>query len=180
MFRNVLVGLDFSAYADRALTEAIAAAEHHGGRLTILTAIPEVRGWGGGPVETVTAAGQLNADLEREAVALQHRALERVPADLPVATIIRRATARTALLEALRDGCFDALVLGASCHRSRLRLGRSLTRCLLARGGVPVLVAGAHGEPGRLLLPGTGDAAGDEAGAPAGTPATPPRSAPST
>src|SRR4051794_21527500 len=105
MFRNVLLGLDFSASADRALTEAIELAERHGGRLTILTAIPEVRGWGAGPVESVTAAGELNAQLEREAVALQHRAVDRVPGCLPVSTIIRRAPARRALGEALRDGC---------------------------------------------------------------------------
>src|SRR3954451_14252896 len=104
MFRNVLLGLDFSASADRALTEAIELAERHGGRLTILTAIPQVRGWGAGPVEWVDAAGEArggggaavgwvpaagehNAQLEREAVALQHRAVDRVPGCLPVSTI---------------------------------------------------------------------------------------------
>jgi nucleotide-binding universal stress UspA family protein len=177
VFRNVLLGLDFSPAADHALTEAVALAERHGGRLTILTAIPEVRGWAGGPCETLTAARELNAQLERDAVALQHRALERVPACLPVSTIIRRAPARTALLEALRDGRHDGLVLGASEHRGRLRFSRSLTRCLLARGGVAVLIAEPGAAP-RLVLP--KGAAGDQAAAPPTSPDLPPRSAPST
>jgi nucleotide-binding universal stress UspA family protein len=170
MFRNVLLGLDFSPAADRALTEAIAQAERHGGRLTILTALPEVRGWAGGPCETMTAARELNEQLERDAVALQHRALERVPDCLPVSTIIRRAPARSALLEALRDGCYDGLVLGASDH-GRVRLSRSLTRCLIARGGVPVLLV----EPGgvtKLHLP--RGAAEPDAEADGGAPAAAP------
>jgi nucleotide-binding universal stress UspA family protein len=152
MFRNVLLGLDFSASADDALTEAIALAERYGGRLTILTAIPEVRGWAAGPVESVTAANELNAQLEREAVALQHRALERVPPCLPVATIIRRAPARRALMEALSRGCYDGVVLGGSTH-GRLRVTRSLTRHLIAHAGVPVLVVDRDGGPARLHVP---------------------------
>jgi|1186.fasta_scaffold241603_2 nucleotide-binding universal stress UspA family protein len=152
MFRNVLLGLDFSRAADQALSAAIEEADRHGGRLTILTAISEAHGWAGGPVESVTAARELTAQMEAEAVALQHRALERVPADLPVSTVIRRAAARAALLDALGRGCFDTLVLGASSCRRRVRLTRSLTRCLVARGGVPVLVVEPDGSR-RLQLP---------------------------
>ena len=173
MFRNILLGLDFSASADHALTEAIELAERHGGRLTILTAISGVRGWGAGPVETVTAAQQLNAQLERDAVALQQRAVARVPGCLPVSTIIRRAPARRALTEALRDGCYDGLVLGGSAH-GRLRLTRSLTRHLIARGGVPILVAGTGGEPSRLHLPGR-SAPADAVEDPGLRPLAPPR-----
>jgi nucleotide-binding universal stress UspA family protein len=160
MFRNVLLGLDFSASADHALTEAIELGERHGGRLTIVTAIPEVRGWAAGPVESVTAANELNAQLEREAIALQHRALERVPACLPVATIIRRTTARRALMDALRDGCFDGVVIGGSRH-GRLRCTRSLTRYLITHAGVPVLVADRESGASRLHVPGGATAPGD-------------------
>jgi nucleotide-binding universal stress UspA family protein len=152
VFRNVLLGLDFSAAADGALTEAVALAERHGGRLTILTAIPEVRGWGAGPVESVTAANQLNAQLVTEACELQHRALERVPDCLPVATIIRRESARHALMAQLASGTYDGVVIGASTT-GRLRCTRSLTRYLIRRGGVPVLVAEADGRAPTLHLP---------------------------
>jgi len=176
MFRNVLLGLDFSPSADDALTAAIELAERHGGRLTIVTAIPEVHGWATGPVETMTAASQLNAQLEREAIALQHRALERVPACLPVSTIIRRAPARKALLEALRDGRHDTLVIGASSCHTRFRVTRSLTRCLVRHAGVPVLVAERDGPP-RLIMPPAVDEAAPEVAPPAPAGA-PPRSAP--
>jgi nucleotide-binding universal stress UspA family protein len=157
VFRNVLLALDFSAAADRALTEAIAVAERHCGRLTILTAIPEVRGWGGGPVETVTAANELNQQLERDAFALQQKALERVPQCMPVKTIIRRAPVRRALLEALAEGCYDGLVLGAS-GAGRVRVSRSLTRCMIRRSGIAVLVADADDRPAKLHVPQGGPA----------------------
>jgi nucleotide-binding universal stress UspA family protein len=152
VFRNVLLALDFSAAADRALTEAVALGERHGGRLTILTAIPEVRGWAAGPVESVTAANELNAQLEREACRLQQRALERVPDDLPVKTVIRREAACKALLQELSCGCYDTLVLGAS-GAGRVRLTRSLTRQLMRKAGVPVLVVGDEGVPPKLHVP---------------------------
>jgi nucleotide-binding universal stress UspA family protein len=149
MFRNVLLGLDFTPQSQRALDEAIALCEQHGGRLTILTAIPEVRGWAAGPCESVTAANDLNAQLEREACQLQHDALDRIPADLPVCTLIRREHACAALRAELETGRHDALVIGASTT-GRLRCTRSLTRRLLRRGGIPVLVAS---DPPRLHLP---------------------------
>ncbi|HEY6762454.1 MAG TPA: universal stress protein [Baekduia sp.] len=152
MFRNILLGLDFSPAADRALDEAIDLAERHGGRLTILTAIPEVHGWAAGPCESVTAANELNAQLEREACALQHDAVARVPDDLPVSTVIRRETARRALMDQLKGGCYDGVVIGAS-DAGRLRCTRSLTRFLIRHAGVPVLVASADGDAPRLHLP---------------------------
>jgi nucleotide-binding universal stress UspA family protein len=156
MFRNVLLGLDFSPAAQRALDEAIELCERHGGRLTILTAIPEVRGWAAGPCESVTAANQLNEQLEREACQLQHDALERVPADLPVATLIRREHGCSALRAELATGRHDALVIGASTT-GRLRCSRSLTRRMIRDGAIPVLVAS---DPPRLHLPpGAGPAA---------------------
>lgn len=149
MFRNVLLGLDFTPASQRALDEAIELCERHGGRLTILTAIPEVRGWAAGPCESVTAANELNEQLERDACELQHDALDRVPDDLPVRTLIRREHACAALVAELETGRHDALVIGASTT-GRLRCTRSLTRRLLRRGDVAVLVAS---DPPRLHLP---------------------------
>ncbi|WP_035125897.1 universal stress protein [Conexibacter woesei] len=154
MFRNVLLGLDFTPASQRALDEAIELCERHGGRLTILTAIPEVRGWAAGPCESVTAANQLNEQLERDACELQHDALERVPADLPVRTLIRREHGCAALLAELETGRHDTLVIGASTT-GRVRCTRSLTRRMLRRGDIPVLVVS---DPPRLHLPRDGGA----------------------
>jgi nucleotide-binding universal stress UspA family protein len=146
VFRDVLIGLDHSSAAEQALEHAIALADRNGGRLTILTAVPPVQGWAAGPIESMTAARQLTAELEHQAVALQQRALERVPACLPVTTILRREPPCAALLARLEDGHHDLLVLGDDGGH-RLRLGRSLTRRLARRAPVPVLVVDAEGWP---------------------------------
>jgi nucleotide-binding universal stress UspA family protein len=173
VFRNILLGLDFSPAADRALDEAIELAERHGGRLTILTAIPEVRGWAAGPCESVTAANELNAQLEREACVLQHDAVARVPDDLPVSTVIRREGARRALMDQLKCGRYDGVVIGAS-EAGKLRCTRSLTRFLIRHAGVPVLVAGADGGAPTLHLPKDEPAPPAAAAEPGLRPAVPP------
>jgi nucleotide-binding universal stress UspA family protein len=144
MFRDVLIGLDHSPAATRALAEAIALADRDGGRLTILTAVAQVQGWPAGPVESVSAARQLNAELEEQAVALQQRAVALVPPCLPVTTVLRHGSPCAALLARIEQGHHDLLVLGDDGAR-RLRLGRGLTRRLLRRAPVPVLVVGAGG-----------------------------------
>jgi nucleotide-binding universal stress UspA family protein len=143
MYRHVLIGLDHSPAAARALAEAVALADREGGRLTILTAVPPVQGWPAGPVETLTAARQLEADLEHEAVALQQRALDLVPRCLPVTTVLRHGTPCAALLARIEEGCHDVLVVGDDGGR-RLRLRRSLVRRLERRSPVPVIVVGGQ------------------------------------
>jgi nucleotide-binding universal stress UspA family protein len=147
MCRDVLIGLDPSPAAARALTAAIALAERDGGRLTILTAVPPVPGWAAGPIETLTAARQLTAQLEREALALQQRALLEVPRCLPVTTVLRREAPCAALLARIAEGGHDVLVLGddGDGRRPRPRPRRSLTRRLRRRSPIPVLIVGQGG-----------------------------------
>lgn len=149
MYRDVLIGLDHSPAAARALAEAVALADRDGGRLTILTAVPPVQGWPAGPIESMTAARQLTADLEEEAIALQHRALEQVPHCLPVTTILRREAPCAALLARIAEAHHDVLVLGDDGPR-RWRVGRSLIRRLERRSPIPVLVVSALADVERL------------------------------
>jgi nucleotide-binding universal stress UspA family protein len=147
MFCRVLIGLDESPAAWRALQAAIALAQRDGARLTILTAVPPVRGWPGGPVETVSAARQLDAELEERACALVQRALAVVPDCLPVTTLLRRERPLRALLDRIAEADHDVLVLGDDGRRPLLPW-RSLTRALQRRAGVPVLVLGDGGHVG--------------------------------
>jgi nucleotide-binding universal stress UspA family protein len=141
MYRHVLIGLDHSPAAARALAEAVALADREGGRLTILTAVPPVQGWPAGPVETLTAARQLAAELEQQAIVLQQRALDLVPRCLPVTTVLCHGAPCAALLSRIEEGCHDVLVVGDDGGR-RLRLRRSLVHRLERRSPVPVIVVG--------------------------------------
>jgi nucleotide-binding universal stress UspA family protein len=141
MFRNVLVGLSLAPTAQRVLDEAVAVADRHHGRLTILTILPECRACAYGPIETCTAAREASADLWRLGQAAQRAALEDVPSCLPVSTVLRQGPAWRRLMDELRSGRHDSVVVGAS---GPSRLPRLLRRPLddrLARWSpVPVLV----------------------------------------
>ena len=112
MFRNILVAVDGSRHADRALSEAIDLAGTNNGRLTILTCVPKVPAWTTTPMAVATAQ-VVAADLERETVELLDRAVAKVPATVPVTKILSHAPVRHALLARLRCGEHDLLVMGS-------------------------------------------------------------------
>jgi nucleotide-binding universal stress UspA family protein len=117
MFRNILVSVDGSDHAQRALDEAIDIARAGRGRLTILTAVCQPPVWAASGVATGAAA--LSAlDLEREAVQVMRDAVKRVPDDVPVTTLISRRPIRTALMKALACGEYDLLVMGSRGRRA--------------------------------------------------------------
>ena len=150
MYRDVLIGLDGSPAAARALAAAIALADREGGRLTIITAVPPVAGWPAGPAESLTAAREVTAQLERQACALQRRALETVPRCLPVTTIVAHGRPCAVLLARIAVGRHDVVVVGSDGARRRLRWRSSLAARLRRRAPVPVLVDGAPAPRRRL------------------------------
>ena len=89
MFRNILVGVDGSPQAERALDEAIDLAVGARARLTILTAVPRPQPW----VFTGLTAGPaaaLTAELSHESEQILRRATERVPDEVPLTTVLSR------------------------------------------------------------------------------------------
>ena len=111
MFRNILVCVDGSAHAERALTEAIDIAISNRARLSILTAVCRPSGWACTPL-TIAAIEPLAADLELEAQTALRDAVDRVPESVPVTKILSHAPIREALMSRLREGDHDLLVMG--------------------------------------------------------------------
>jgi nucleotide-binding universal stress UspA family protein len=145
MFHDILVAIDGSPHADRALTEAIDIARGSRARLTIMTAVPEPRGVTMSGLASGAAAALAPA-LLAESQALVRAAAERVPDDISVTTIVTEEPIRSALLERIAAGRHDLVVVG-SRGRGTVRsavLG-SVSHHVLHHSPVPVLIV--HADP---------------------------------
>ncbi len=145
MFRNILVSVDGSPHAQRALDEAVDIARAGRGRLTILTAVCQPPAWAASSIAAGAAA--LSAlDLEREAVQVMREAVNRVPDDVPVTTLISRRPIRSALMKAARCGNYDLLVMGSRGRRAlAASLLGSVSHYALNHSPIPVLIV--HSDP---------------------------------
>jgi nucleotide-binding universal stress UspA family protein len=112
MFRNILVSVDGSEHAERALSQAIDLATASNSRLTVLTAVPRPSSWAYAGQGSAQAPG-LAEELEREFAGILERAVERVPAEIPVTKILTRDPIRDALMRQLETGDYDLLVMGS-------------------------------------------------------------------
>jgi nucleotide-binding universal stress UspA family protein len=143
MFHNVLVSIDGSRHSERALAEAIDIATAHRSRLAILTAVPKPAPW---PCVSlsVPAPPPLDKELERESQEIMRAALERVPQEVPVTTIVTHRPIREALLEQIDRGNHDLLVLGSRGRGAiRRSLFGSVSHHALHHSPIPVLVVHA-------------------------------------
>ena len=143
MFHNILVAVDGSSHADRALTEAIDLARVSRARLTIITAVGEPR-TGSMVVFASGAAAALGPALLRDADRILRDAADRVPDDISVTTILTEQPIRQALLKRIEEGRHDVVVMG-SRGRGTVRsavLG-SVSHHVLHHSPVPVLIVHA-------------------------------------
>ena len=144
MFRNILVAVDGSPHADRALDEAIDIARASHAKLTIVTGAAEPRtasmvALAGG------AAAALGPALMQHAERVVRAAADRVPDDVSVTTILTDKPIRQAILERIEEGRHDLVVMG-SRGRGTVRsavLG-SVSHHVLHHSPVPVLVVHAE------------------------------------
>jgi nucleotide-binding universal stress UspA family protein len=112
MFHNILVAVDGSPDADEALTQAIDLAESEHTRLTLITGVqklPSVAyiGLAGAPL------AQIDADARSSAEAVLRSALDRVPDDIPVTTILTDQPIRVALIKQIKRGRHDLIAMGS-------------------------------------------------------------------
>lgn len=143
MYKNILVAVDGSPHADRALADAIDLARATGGALTVITVAPDPAalalspGFGVAPVDY----GQFLHDLEREYQQLLEQEQAKVPAEVQSQARLLSGRPAPAILDELRGGDYDLVVMGSRGRGglSSLMLG-SVSQAVLHQSPVPVLV----------------------------------------
>jgi nucleotide-binding universal stress UspA family protein len=143
VFHRILVGVDDSPAARRALERAIELAAEGHGRLGLLTSAPHPPVIiATSPVVLPASRPQLCDEMVAWACQCVEEATALVPAEIPVTKLIAHGEPCAALSEEAEKGCWDLIVVGQSARRHRLR--RSVG-ARLDRHATPVLVV--HEEP---------------------------------
>jgi len=149
MFRNILVAIDGSPAATAALDEAIELARSEGARLVLISVATPPRWRYSGPPYVPYPTEQ---DLERAAWEVLERAEALVPADVAVSSMVGAGPPAAAIVARAENGGHDLVVMGSRGLGpvGSLLLG-SVSRAVVARSPVPVLIAGRRrDEPGRI------------------------------
>jgi nucleotide-binding universal stress UspA family protein len=146
VFHNILVAVDGSADADAALAHAIDLAESEHARLTLMTAVTSV------PSTAYLIPGEETGDLsenaQRQAEEVIRQARERVPADLPVTTVLTEQPIRLALIRQIKEGHHDLVLMGSRGRGAvRAALLGSVSHYVLHHSPIPVLIVHAERSP---------------------------------
>ncbi len=147
MFRNILVAIDGSPHAARALREAVDIAQADNARLTVLASVPDtsallVAGSAYGGVDVRALA----RETEREYAELLDQAIDEVPDEISVTKILAHGRPGDRILERVESERHDLVVMG-SRGRGDMRslLLGSVSHHVLNGGHVAVLVV--HADP---------------------------------
>jgi nucleotide-binding universal stress UspA family protein len=145
VFHDILASIDGSQDASQALGQAIDLAKSQHARLTLFTAVvpPASVAYTGASAQAVD---YLEQEAQAEAETLLRTASEQVPDDVPVRTVLSTAPPRPAVLDQIRDGHHDLVVMG-SRGRGAVRsvLLGSVSHYVLHHSPIPVLIV--HAEP---------------------------------
>lgn len=148
MFRNILVPVDGSAHAERALSEAIDLAGDVNASLTVMTSVPDLSPWLVGGVASAGINIQtLTQEAEDKHRQLLDAAVADVPADLPVTKVLSHGRPAARILEQVERGGHDLVIMG-SRGRGEVRslvLG-SVSHEVLNTSRVAVLVVHAKAD----------------------------------
>ena len=138
MFRHPLVAVDGSEGSLHALDEAIDLAVATGARLTIMSVVADLSVW---MYRVPVDVARLTADAEHQAQAALREAEARVPAELPLTTVMAHGRAGPRIVERARAGGHDLVVVGSRGFGEALSviLG-SVSHHVLHHAPMPVLV----------------------------------------
>jgi nucleotide-binding universal stress UspA family protein len=142
VFRNLLVAVDGSEHAERALAEAVDFAKDTGAALTISTVVPDLSTWAlGGPFAAPLDFVAVHKDMVTAYQEMLDAALARVPDELNPQTVLLQGRPAQALLEQVRSGGHDLVVIGSRGRGGvkAMVLG-SVSQEVLHGSSVPVLV----------------------------------------
>lgn len=140
MFHDILVAIDGSPDSEQALTQAIDLAESEHTRLTLITGVQKLppiayAGLSGAPL------AQIDASARSWAQAVLRHARNRVPADLPVTTILTDRPIRAALIDQINRGRHDLVMMGSRGRCAiRAALFGSVSHYILNHSPTPVLI----------------------------------------
>jgi nucleotide-binding universal stress UspA family protein len=143
VFLNILVAVDGSEHGAAALRTATQLAGEEHARLTVLTAVPPAPAFA-----QITAAGAASlADASAimgDAGKRIRQQVDALPQDLSVTSIVVAGRADEVILERLREGNHDLLVMGTrGLGRVGSALLGSVSQAVLHHAEVPVLVVRA-------------------------------------
>jgi nucleotide-binding universal stress UspA family protein len=138
VFHRILVGVDDSPAARRALERAIALAADGHGRLGLLASAPHPPSLiATSPVVPPASRSQLEDEMVEWAQRCVDAATELVPSEIPVTKLVAHGEPAAALRHEVERGCWDLVVVGQSYRRFRLR---GPVGARLRRHDTPVLV----------------------------------------
>jgi nucleotide-binding universal stress UspA family protein len=142
VFLDILVAVDGSEHAAQALRTAAQLAQEEHARLTVVTAVPSAPA-----LAQMSAAGVALtevADLLGEAGKHIRAQVDALPRDISVQSIVVRGQPVEVILERLREGHHDLLVMGSrGLGRMSSALLGSVSQAVLHEASVPVLVVRA-------------------------------------
>ena len=143
MFHRILVGVDDSPAARRALERAVELAREGHGRIGLLTSAPHPPLIiATSPVVPPASRSQLCEEMVEWAQECIEEATALVPDEIPVTKLVTCGEPCAALRQEAEKGCWDLIVVGQSARRRRFR---NSVGARLDRHSTPVLVV--HDEP---------------------------------
>ncbi|HET6868237.1 MAG TPA: universal stress protein [Solirubrobacteraceae bacterium] len=157
MFRDILVAIDGSPHAARALAEAVDLAQRDNARLTIMTCVPDLSAWlltgaaYGGGIDYVA----LNEEAERDYRELLDKAVFQVPEGVRVTKRLVHGRPGDRILEEIREGHHDLVVMGSRGRGnvSSLVLGSVSHQVLNAAPAAVLIVHAQDGTDGSPSTP---------------------------
>lgn len=145
MYHRILVAVDDSSAARKALARAVELVEEGHGRLGLLSSAPKPPPLAPGPVALPVSLRQLEDELLAWAQRNVEDAARLVPEEIPVTKLVTRGAPGRALLREARTGCWDLIVVGEEHRRFHIRrLGDWLNR----RSPTPVLIVSDEPDTG--------------------------------